>query len=540
MVRIPHGAIAAIADEVPANNLAHEPAFDANPVSAPIATNEGTRFDYLFRNLQEVKAEASLSLESSQTVADLIRLGDSMKESASSSAGFSVIPAAYTYLGQFIDHDITFASAKRQDDRPASCDFEDHQQVKTLPLGVVVANVKNQRQGILQLEVLYGDSKLKEGDLMTLGKVSEDNPLFPKIRRDDEFNDVPRAPINSDPMHDREALIGDKRNDNNLILSQLHVAFLRAHNVLVKQGNSFAEAQKLLRQHYHWIVLKDFLPRIADQKIIDDVIARPLFSPSDKEFFIPLEFSVAAYRFGHSMVSQDYYYSTNLFGVSFDRLLPLSNLVIEKVKSSTLPESRVIQWERFVHGGKLGRFNLASRISTQLVNPLFTLLDESGKPLVCEARLAVMDLLRGYMLRMPTGQAVAQELIARGRNHIEIMEPDDIKKVAKNANKGQSDVLDQTEFASRTPLWYYILAEAMHFGTVANKGGGHRLGPVGSALVAEVLIELVRRSPFPILSRPGANPSGTEWSPTIQTPTGQFNLRDLLQFAGVFFPNETN
>ena len=107
----------------------------------------------------------------------------------------------------------------------------------------------------------------------------------------DEFNDVPRKPPSTNPADkdiDREALIGDARNDENLIIAQMQVAFLRAHNAIVDRGNSFDEAQKLLRQHYQWIVLHDFLPRICDPKIVKRTIAKNRhYKPDDAAFFMP-------------------------------------------------------------------------------------------------------------------------------------------------------------------------------------------------------------------------------------------------------------
>lgn len=163
--------------------------------------------------------------------------------------------------------------------------------------------------------------------------------------------------------------------------------------------------------------------------------------------------------------------------------------------------------------------NFARCIGTTLVTPLFTVLDETGKPVRCELNLAVMDLLRGYMLRMPTGQAVANELIATGRN-IRILTSKEIEDSA-GANKKQRAILQDPafRFSSRTPLWFHILAEADRLGE-----GGKKLGPVGSTIVAEVLVALVRRSPQPILPKAGSNPDDKPFTPNenskrrIQTP----------------------
>jgi hypothetical protein len=532
MPRIPHGAIASIELEEAAAIVAglQMPASPA-AATAAAASREVTRFGYLFPDLQKTENAASRLEESPATVANLKSLGEAMKESGNVPPAFSNIPAGYTYFGQFVDHDVTFASSPlRPPDVPASCDFKE-ENLRVLPLDEVAQNTVNQREGFLQLEVIYGSRKfpaVRDGDRLRLGKLTESGDA---IQGRDKDNDVPRQEMILGTKNDRSALIGDPRNDNNLIISQLHVAFLRAHNALVARGKSFAEAQRLLRQHYQWIVINDFLKEIADEKIVNDVLTRPkhLYDPPAGELFIPLEFAVAVYRFGHSMIRLNYYYNDRLPGVDFSALFPLNFLHVDHTPSPTLPDNRVIHWERFIRGAQdIGSFNRARRIDTLMVAPLFKLRDEHGKVMECETNLALMDLLRGYVLRMPTGQAVARELIADGRD-IEVMTPDQIKGVAERANKKQLDVLNNSDFASRTPLWYYILAEADHFGQ------GDRLGPVGSTIVAEVLVGLVRRSGDSILSNPGSGVPA--WSP-MQTATGEFKLRDLLELAGVFDPNK--
>ncbi|MEZ4608969.1 MAG: hypothetical protein R2838_01715 [Caldilineaceae bacterium] len=77
---------------------------------------------------------------------------------------------------------------------------------------------------------------------------------------------------------------------------------------------------------------------------------------------------------------------------------------IEESGYDELPRDRVIQWERFVDVNP----NPARLIDTRLVEPLFELRNELG--IVhggVDALLAVRNLLRGYKLRIPTGQAVA-------------------------------------------------------------------------------------------------------------------------------------
>ncbi len=136
------------------------------------------------------------------------------------------------------------------------------------------------------------------------------------------------------------------------------------------------------------------------------------------------------------------------------------------------------------------------------------------------ANLAVRNLLRGYQMRMPTGQAVARALRKKlkGVRDIPVLSPQQIKNAA--ANDRQRQVLNDSGFDERTPLWYYILAEAEFL------RDGRRLGPVGSTIVAEVLVGLVRRSPNSILA------PGSTWKPNLPSEEpGEFTLADLLRYA---------
>jgi hypothetical protein len=102
---------------------------------------------------------------------------------------------------------------------------------------------------------------------------------------------------------------------------------------------------------------------------------------------------------------------------------------------------------------------------------------------------------------------------------IPVLGPIRIREGAQSEEQVQ--VLEEAGFLERTPLWYYILAEA------AELGGGQRLGPVGGTIVAEVLVGLVRRSANSILR-------AQNWQPTLPSAQpGAFTLTDLLKFAGV-------
>jgi hypothetical protein len=305
---------------------------------------------------------------------------------------------------------------------------------------------------------------------------------------------------------------------------------------LVDQGKTFDEARKLLREHYQYIVLHEFLGKVADEGIVQEIIQRGnrVYDAFRELFFLPLEFSVAAYRFGHSMVRSVYDFNVN-FNTSGEPAVPAT---LEQLFTctafngqlrdfDTLPDNRIIEWENFAGTG--GAMNKARRLDTQLVEPLFELRNMQGErePGV-GAHLAVRNLLRGYLLRLPTGQAVAQALreTLKEACDIPVLTPGQIESVAEQVpvssnGESQLDVLRDANFLTRTPLWFYILAEAKAL------AGGQHLGPVGSTIVAEVLVGLVRRSEGSILRNP-------YWRPSLpRARHDKYTLSDLLALAGV-------
>jgi hypothetical protein len=310
------------------------------------------------------------------------------------------IPAGYTYLGQFIDHDLTLDKTD-------------------IAFGSVV-DVNQLRQGrspALDLDCLYGlcpivDPVFYESDgvRFKLGRTKESGGNEVATRSLDKF-DLPRKGVaTADPEEARMALIPDPRNDENLVVAQTHLAFMRFHNAVCEQLSRasvpsallFEDAREIVVKHYQWMVLHDFLPRIVDQKIIDDVFGngRKIFevggtgSPT-----MPIEFSVAAYRFGHSMIRDSYSWNEifspggalgdrgtllNLFRFSgtSGNLSPGTD--VNKPLDGTferLPTNWVADWTRLydfvgdghANLGPIGSLNFARRIDTRLTNPLATL-----------------------------------------------------------------------------------------------------------------------------------------------------------------------
>jgi nucleoid-associated protein YgaU len=488
-------------------------------------------FDFLFPTLQD--DEANLLPEAANTPELLKKLGASMVDTDVSGED-SPIPAAYTYLGQFIDHDITLESG-------ASATMAQLLDPTMTPLALAdVRNaLRNLRTGELDLDSVYGAPAPRDpanAAKMLVGKVTtlRNNTTAPRRRppgKGDD-NDLPREPAGGTIEHDRAALTGDPRNDENLIIAQLHVAFLKAHNRLIDQGFSFGQASRTLRQHYQHIVVHDFLKRIAEPGIVDDIVehGNRWFDHTAEPLRMPLEFSVAGYRLGHTMVRAAYDFNLNFhtrpggIPASLELLFSFTALSGEVggPDNPTLPENWIIEWENIVGGPNVMR---ARKLDTNVAavgdTALFSLRKVDGKPETPPdaGRLPVRNLLRGYRLRLPTGQALAQHL------GLPVMTKDEV--LAAAGSPEQVTALQAGGFESRTPLWFYVLAEAGH------AHGGQRLGPVGSTLVAEVLIGLIRRSKDSFLRQPG-------WAPSLAAATsGTFELADLLRFAGVLSTGTT-
>lgn len=495
--KISHGVIPTLERLEKAEKTVSDLNRDADLPFSFAITSGRSSFDYLFPDLQ---TDAALLPESPATYAGLVKLGDTMREPIDGLGADSSIPSAYTYFGQFIDHDVTFEAKSEDMVKLSDDDF------RVLTPEEIHTKITNGRTPGLDLDNVYYKPAPRRCSRMVLGFVS---PSRPGADSSGKANDLPRLPRNPAKNKDRAALIGDKRDDENLVIAQLHVAFLRAHNAIAAQGHTFDEARKILRRHYQWIVIKDFLPRICDPWIVNDILTggNRVFRPDIDDLFMPFEFSVAAYRFGHSMVRNVYLYNSNFTQATLSDLFTLTALSGSLGETDTIPENWIIEWQNFLDGGA----NQARTIDTSLSQSLFE-LTAFNKPMP-EGRLPVRNLLRGYMLRLPTGQAVASAL------DLPVMSPAAIEEVAQSVSDAQLAAVRDSEFTQRTPLWYYILAEA------AADGAG-RLGPVGSTIVAEVLVGLIRGSKDSILRK-------KDWKPSLGPTPGRFALSDLLSLAQV-------
>ena len=530
MPRLAHGSVPNTDDLIQARSALAEASADiplAFAITPPVDLHD---FDFMFPTLQD--NAANLLPTSAETVKQLKRLGRTMADSDDLGPSHdSTIPAVYTYFGQFVDHDITLEA------QTTSVGTSVPQLVAAAlvpqDLAEIRDKLRNVRSATLDLDSLYNAPAPPDpanGAKMKIGKVSDTGTTdlpFKKPKGKTKDNDLPRRGRSNDKLRDREALTGDPRNDENTIISQLHLAFLKAHNALVDEGRTRAQARRVLRQHYQHIVIHDYLKRIVDPAIVDKIVTdgNQFFNALGEPFFMPLEFSVAAFRFGHTMIRGLYDFNLNFNTSGKDGTFPAD---VEPALHLHCPEraswgsptrcrttgsSSGRTWSTGPRARRARRGSSTPRWRRPAARTSSLLTSETGDPATPgpdAPRLAVRNLLRGYRLRMPTGQAVAKHM------GLPVLSAAQLKAAA--ISDDQRDKL--TPFLRRTPLWYYILAEAKHH-------GGNRLGPVGGTIVAEVLVGLVRRSQDSILSVPNWKPSLPSASP------GEFELTDLLRFAGV-------
>jgi hypothetical protein len=442
--------------------------------------------------------------------------------------GSSDIPAGYTYLGQFVDHDLTFDKTSVM-----------------LGQNVSPAQLLQGRSPSLDLDSLYGAGP---GD-----------PASAKFYKDDRHLRMGKTvAVAPDPAHDghdlprgagttqkakRRAIVPDPRNDENLAVAQTHLAFIRFHNRIVDTlpssvpaAQRFATARELAVKHYQWMLRHDYLPRICEPSVVDDVFAngRKAFEVGANPIDVPtmpIEFSVAGFRLGHSMIRRDYNWNKRFPGNAgaLFFLFDFSATSGSLGGFQRLPSNWIADFRRlYDFKGEAGKNNLAApgglnramRIDTLLVNPLRFLpkgsfggaTADEGTP---RANLAFRNLARAKMVKLATGQKMVAFLKSKGVSVTALTKPQ-----IRNGNGGAT--LDRLTPAQRegvaknTPLWFYVLREAE-----LNDG---RLKGAGARIVAETFHRAMEGSQHSIVRDPTRRP-------TFGPDSTTFRMVDLLLFA---------
>jgi hypothetical protein len=420
----------------------------------------------------------------------------------------SAVPAGYIFFAQFVDHDVTLdATSKLRQSPPLEPEM--------------VAKLPNIRSASLDLDAVYGFGP--EG--------SPHIYLGERLGIHPNGHDLPRSPSGV-------ALIGDPRNDENIFIAQLHLAFHRLHNRIYeerlrqedikdKDWQRFEAAQRETRYHYQWVVLFDFLKRICDpdifafaaDKICDDKAEFPLCYGFDAhgKLPMPVEFSTAAYRVGHAMVR-------NSFAVNRQNQdVDLFDVRFRTTGFTELPEDLVLDWHYMLEIEPHIQPYMSKAIDPLLTDQLQNLpIVPSNNP--NDRALAFRNLMRANAMGVPSGQAIAKEMASKGYP----LKVCDLELDSLKAWKRVEAVLHKSEhdLTKNTPLFYYLLRESQL------KSHGAHYGPLGSALLMEVFGGILRLCSDTIIRRPEWRPD-----PCIAKPGADFDKKRLVTDPG-YFPLE--
>jgi hypothetical protein len=536
-------------------------------------TTEG-RFGFMFKSQPPFPASDALldslgAVMEEQPTANPGSTGTQKDENdASNENPNPKLTSGFTFVGQFVDHDITFDTttlSEQQSDPDATTNFRTPRYDLDAIYGLG-PNTNPQfynpddRDKFWIIERPYSQitGKLKRPDGVDETKTWSVKP--------DVVWDVPRVPANDpDGRPEGTAIIADPRNDQTEIILQLHVAMQKFHNKLVDtlrasgtpRSAVFEAARRLARWHYQWIVTHEFIPAIVGQTMSDSVykevstgapkITLKYYKPTNPagRSFIPVEFAVAAYRFGHS-ITRPRYTVRDVFDSAGTLLGSVSGVPLFQDTSTDnnlnghrelLPRLK-IQWSKFFNmAGQKPTARPVRQFDASLANPLFKMPTTALPDTNTLGLLSQRNLRRGRKMGLPSGQQVAQlmgvtpltptQLWTNHRIEVEIPIVGNVVKVLKEydvENQDLKDLFADPEWRGEAPLWFYILKEAEIVGK------GREMGPVGGRIVAEVLVGLLQKDPNSYLYL------NSSWKPTtpIAPARGQFTMADLLKYAGVW------
>lgn len=432
--------------------------------------------------------------------------------------------AGVTFVGQFLDHDITLDNRSPIDETATPED------------------TVNFRTAAFDMDSVYGGGpKSESSELYELddnGAIKFKVEVIPGSESVSRGN-VPRFDLPRD--EDNTAIMGDGRNDENTIISQFHLAMMMFHNAVtddVMAGDDasdlsvkevFEEAQRIVQWHYQWIILNEFLPQTIGESRLASILENgpQTFQPTSEERSrrrngmsgprIPIEFVAAAYRFGHSQVRPSYRMNfgsddaTQVFSFILDIRVDPNETDPDDFRGGTRAPRRFIDWQTFFDFGD-GNVRPNKTIDTKITSNLFQLPGQveplPGLPVDGPLSLASRNLIRHVNFGIPSGQEIAMELG---------FEP----LPASSLSELRPYNMDKS-----TPLWYYVLKEA------EVQEDGRRLGDVGAYIVGEVFVGLLLADDDSYLA---TNP---DWTPTLPSQSGpdDFTVVDLLEYAGAVFP----
>lgn len=413
------------------------------------------------------------NLNKQPTVGSLVDLGNAMHDARRGNQPEVGVPAGYTYFGQFVDHDITFLSSS---DRAPDGEFRTN-------------SADNLVTPVLDLSSVYGDGlsdrripvDSETGEMVLDPTISKFGAVLKKHKYD-----LPRK-------ENKIAKIGDPRNDENLIIAQMHVLFLRFHNALVSliDSDDPAKKYKLARetviQIYKVVITDDFLAKVLHPDIWKLYIGSSNTFPNywlnnNSTPVIPKEFNGAAYRFGHAMVRTLYFLNEKREQFDLNQIFFMTgrnNLA----GSSRLPLNNKVHWANFFELSTLKPMQ-ANRIEPKVKIEIPSLEWPAN-------RLAIRNLLRGRELGLQSGQVLHKAFlnITKFPEKVhQLLATCTPEIVTQSLEQYESEIADWVTIKDNTPLWYYCLSESYQC------HNGLKLGPLASIIVAETFSKIIKLS----------------------------------------------
>lgn len=437
-------------------------------------------------------AKASRPIPSTEE-ASLIALGDTMRY-AVEREGTLTPRIGFTYFGQFLGHDLT------HDATPLAGPYAEPEKTP------------NFRTAVFDLDHVYGSGPAGSPYLYEGEEGAETFQIG---------QTTPTAYRRDLPIRQGRVLIGDladTRNLDNLLLRQLHVLFLKFHNEAIRQlqtnpdlesvaealgpGTLFERARRLVCWHYQWIIRHDYLPRVLHNDIWHRREKRAPRQPSNN-FSVPIEFSLAAFRFGHSMVRNAYRLNCRQTRVTIEELMALGQ------KAAPIPDDYLVEWGTFFDGlPTSGPQASSSYLDTSVSRAMHglspgTIRLANKLEAIAPSNLPARTLLRGARAQLACGQEVGEDLVWAGK-----IKPSDrltSSELTRDTCDGSGSALLAAGLKDNTPLFYYILKEA------EIKANGLTLGPVGSHIVLEVIQNALETDADGYLARVGERWKPPHW-----------------------------
>lgn len=354
------------------------------------------------------------------------------------------LSSGYTYMGQFISHELVSQTTKQGGDREVT--------------------------GNMDLESLYGNNRTPT-DAKLQTQMFDDKGRF-KLRPDVRLDFLRKE--------NGQALIPELRNDGNVLVGQFHLFWMKLHNWLIDNGyaGSGIEARRLVTLTFQLVVLEDYLPHLMDKRAYELIIAKNhdvlVMSQSGNDWQEIFRF---VFRFGHSMVRTGYTLCRG--DCSFSRFELHQLFMPTRTKREMTDEDYVDWYEFFCFHASEEEYEGAMRIDTGIAKVM------TGVPFGQDiaVNIAKHNIQSEINAGLPTGADIASQirmsLKHRALKNMELLENQHLKQAAFNN-------VDIT--INELPIWLYTLLEAEVFHE------GKKLGLMASSVVTSVIKHAIQQA----------------------------------------------